>query len=248
MTGRRVCTADGTCQRAAFTLIELLVVIAIVAILAALLMPALERARDSALSLDCQANMRQVGLAHAMYINEFEYYANCALRNNRGPFWEQKIYPYAMYNKNIFLCAADKYPMGVQSAMEDGSPPWPFPPLTGFSWHAQFSDGTYVHPVTGNVCSFPIRVVYRPSEKCVMIDGDNHHYCYAWNYYGSAALNRWNENGWSYTVFSPDTSQAWAWRHPGGSVNGLFLDGHVMNIPGTPGFPQTYMWSGTDGK
>ena len=143
----------------AFTLIELLVVIAIIAVLAALLLPALERARDSAQGVGCQGNVRQVGLAHLLYNNDFEWYVACCVRNNRGPFWEQRLYPYTHLNASVFLCPSDRSPMGVQSTMEDGSPPWPYPPKTGFSWHAQFSAGTYVHPITGNVCVVPVRVV-----------------------------------------------------------------------------------------
>jgi len=58
--------------KAAFTLIELLVVIAIIAVLAALLLPALERARDSAHSAECVSHQKQVFLAMNMYFDAYD--------------------------------------------------------------------------------------------------------------------------------------------------------------------------------
>ena len=101
--------------RLGFTLIELLVVIAIIAILAAMLLPALARAKQKASQISCLNNTKQLAIAMNLYLGDnVDTYAGAASANTYGPHLEDWIYwripPYTPTVNGIYM-SLERSPM-----------------------------------------------------------------------------------------------------------------------------------------
>ncbi|MHC4518892.1 MAG: type II secretion system protein [Planctomycetota bacterium] len=92
-------------KKKGFTLIELLVVISVITLLVALLVPALERARDQARVVVCQSNLRQCGVYFSMYAeaNDNRFYSNLGIVGG-FPGWRKPMEVYFEGEPDILLC------------------------------------------------------------------------------------------------------------------------------------------------
>ena len=124
--------------RRGFTLVELLVVIGIIAVLIGILLPALNGARRAAYQVTCASNLRQMGIANLMYINEFKYYPGHIARNaavSSKPFavWPTRLRKYMKGNQGVFRCPSQT--VDFEWKPNDTTPPVATASETGYGYN-----------------------------------------------------------------------------------------------------------------
>ncbi len=207
-------------QKRNFTLIELLVVIAIIAILAAMLLPALNKAREKGKTTTCANNLKGIGTACMLYSND--YYDYYPMNNDATTRNLQFLARYAGYNTKMFECP--------NLASTEGFRPV-YPEFKNKIVNLSYAENIQVGGKPASVDpAYPPHKYPRMRKPTITV-----------GWLDCSCMGTWNIARWN-TL--PDASLTARYRHLG-KLNLLFVDGHVNNF----GFADTisdstkYIWS-----
>lgn len=209
-------------RRYAFTLIELLVVIAIIAMLASILFPVFSRARDNARRASCLANMKQIGLGHLQYTQDYDERLvpnNVYVNGNLETMYGELLQPY-IKSTQVFLCPNDVDFDKRCNRIRDFTTSYALNQIYVADDDKRAALAMFNFPDMKSLA-----YVETPAETIFIGDtsrqasGTNLDYCYqvvGYNFNAGppATLGRSNDQG------------AFTGRHFGG-VNWAFMDGHV---------------------